>query len=140
MSKYISKIIRQNVKLRAKGYCEYCFSKEEFCPDPFSIEHIIPLAKEGTNQINNLAHSCQGCNNLKYTTTELLDTVTGEFFPIYNPRKDAWNRHFKWSENFLKIIGISPIGRVTVELLKLNRKGVTNLRRAMRALNEHPPK
>jgi|AntRauTorckE5430_2_1112549.scaffolds.fasta_scaffold06823_2 5-methylcytosine-specific restriction endonuclease McrA len=117
MSKYIPKGDKETVKNRAKGYCEYCFSKEEFCPDPFSMEYIIPLAKKGTNSIDNLANSCQGCNNLKYTATEVLDNVTGDFFPVYNPRKHIWSEHFRWSENFLKIIGISAIGRVTVELL-----------------------
>lgn len=140
MAKYISKADRQTVKSRAKGYCEYCFSKEEFCPDSFSMEHIIPLAKNGTNSLDNLANSCQGCNNFKYTTIEVLDNVTGEYFPLYNPRKHNWTEHFKWSENGLKIIGISPIGRITVELLKLNREGVVNLRRALIAIDEHPPK
>jgi len=100
MSKYIPKGDKETVKNRAKGYCEYCFSKEEFCPDSFSMEYIIPLAKKGTNSIDNLANSCQGCNNLKYTATEVLDNVTGDFFPVYNPRKHIWSEHFRWSENF----------------------------------------
>lgn len=139
MSKYISKADKKSVKKRANGYCEYCFSKEEFCPDSFSMEHIIPLAKNGEHSLDNLANSCQGCNNLKYTSTEFLDKVTGEYFSLYNPRKHIWAEHFQWSENYLHLIGISAIGRVTIELLQLNRKGVVNLRRALIALNEHPP-
>ena len=140
MSKYLSKTDRETVKKRAKGYCEYCFSKEEFCPDPYSMEHIIPLAKNGEHSLDNLANSCQGCNNFKYTSTEYLDKVTGEYFPLYNPRKNVWSEHFTWSENYLQIIGISEIGRVTIELLQLNRLGVVNLGRALIALDEHPPK
>lgn len=37
------------------------------------------------------------------------------------------------------IIGISSIGRATVEALKLNRPGLMNLRRVLYTLGEHPP-
>jgi hypothetical protein len=37
------------------------------------------------------------------------------------------------------IIGLTPIGRTTVEALQLNREGVVNLRRVLYAMGEHPP-
>lgn len=70
------KTIRQQVRDRAKCCCEYCWSQENFSPTPFSIEHIIPICKGGTDTLENLAWSCQGCNNHKYTYTQVRDPVT----------------------------------------------------------------
>lgn len=39
----------------------------------------------------------------------------------------------------LRIIGLQPIGRATVERLELNRRGVLNLRFALIQIDKHPP-
>ena len=72
---------REAVTRRARGCCEYCLSQELYSPDPFSVEHIIPLARGGTHDLENLAWSCQGCNSRKYVTVEALDPVTGQTVP-----------------------------------------------------------
>jgi len=41
---------------------------------------------------------------------------------------------------FTEVIGLTPTGRATIETLKLNRKGVINLRWALFAVGKHPPK
>lgn len=64
---------RAFVKQRAGGCCEYCFSQVAFCPDPFSIEHIVPRSKGGSNDLDNLAIACQGCNNSKYSHVCSID-------------------------------------------------------------------
>jgi hypothetical protein len=139
MSRYVSKEKRQIVKERANTCCEYCQCQEEFCPSPFSIEHVTPLAKNGTDDLENLAYSCQGCNNFKYISIEAIDPLSGEMVKLYHPRKDVWNEHFRWSKDHLRLIGISPSARATIDLLKLNRKGVLNFRRATKTLGKHPP-
>lgn len=48
--------------------------------------------------------------------------------------------HFCWDENFTLILGTSPIGRATVDRLKLNRTGVVNLRKVLVERGEHPLK
>jgi 5-methylcytosine-specific restriction endonuclease McrA len=47
---------------RAKGCCEYCKSPADFSTELFSIEHILPISLNGTNEIDNLAFACIGCN------------------------------------------------------------------------------
>jgi hypothetical protein len=47
--------------------------------------------------------------------------------------------HFAWSDDFTLVIGLTPTGRATVEKLQLNRSGLVNLRRVLRAVGEHPP-
>lgn len=126
------------VKRAAHECCEYCGAQEAYSPDNFSIEHIQPMAKGGTNDFANLANACQGCNNRKYTLTEAIDPLTGELVPLYHPRQDRWEDHFAWNVEYTQMIGISPIGRATIAALDLNRHGVVNLRRVLRALGLHP--
>jgi HNH endonuclease len=123
---------------RARRCCEYCLSQLKFSPDPFSIEHIIPLSKSGTYDLDNLAFACQGCNNRKYNLTEAIDPITGKSVRLYHPRQQLWSEHFVWSDDFTELIGISPTGRATVVRLKLNREGVVNLRGLLTEKNLHP--
>ena len=129
---------RAQVKSRAEHCCEYCLSHEPYSPDTFSIEHIIPVVKGGTNRTSNLANACQGCNNRKYTSIEGLDLVTGASVPLYHPRRDKWSEHFAWNEDFSLVIGLTPIGRATTVKLDLNRKGVVNLCKVLAPLGLHP--
>jgi len=126
------------VKQRAQDCCEYCWSQEAYSPDTFSVEHIVPLARGGTNDANNLANACQGCNNRKFVSTEAIDSLTGAMAVLYHPRRDRWAEHFAWDEDYLVMIGLTPTGRATVEKLELNRKGVVNLRRLLQESGLHP--
>ena len=131
--------LKQFVRQRAKGCCEYCLAQERFTPDPFSGEHIIPLVKDGIEDEDNLALSCQRCNNAKYTFTHSIDPATKLSVPLYNPRKDDWYTHFRWDETFTNIIGSTPTGRATVKRLKLNRDSLVNFRGILAPLGLHPP-
>jgi 5-methylcytosine-specific restriction endonuclease McrA len=131
--------IKQQVRLRAKNCCEYCFSQEKFATHSFSVEHIKPLSKGGNNNPDNLALSCQGCNNHKYNKTEGKDPVSGAIISLYDPRQQNWQEHFSWNQDYTLIIGLTPRGRATVEVLRLNREGLVNLRRILYAMGEHPP-
>jgi len=135
----ISPSQRARVVERAKGCCEYCQSQEQYSPDPFSVEHVIPLSKGGTNGLDNLAFACQGCNNRKYTSVEAFDPVSQSAVPLYHPRQHTWAQHFAWSDDGALILGLTPIGRAAVEKLQLNRPGLVNLRRILFEAGEHPP-
>ena len=52
------------------------------------MEHIVPLARGGTHDLENLAWAYQGCNSRKYVTIEALDPVTGQTVLLYHPRRD----------------------------------------------------
>lgn len=130
---------RRIVIERAQGCCEYCLCQVDFATQSFSVEHVIPVHYGGANTLENLALACQGCNSHKYTKREKADPVGGAIVPLYHPRQQKWQEHFQWSDDFTVIIGITAIGRATVEALKMNRPGVVNLRRVLYALGEHPP-
>jgi len=131
---------RQQVIERARGCCEYCRSQAAYyATQPFSVEHIVPRARGGTPSLDDLALACQGCNNHKYDKMEAPDPVSRALVPLYHPRQHPWKNRFAWSDDFTLIVGITPTGRATVDLLLLNREGVVNLRRLLYLHGEHPP-
>jgi hypothetical protein len=130
---------RQLIIQRSGGCCEYCLSQTKFSSDPFSVEHITPRSKGGASNLDNLAVACQGCNNLKYNHTEAIDPITGKSAALYHPRQHRWSDHFTWSSDSAQIIGLTPIGRATIERLQLNREGVVNLRQLLHSVHKHPP-
>lgn len=134
----IPKKIRKQVAKRANHCCEYCKYLKAFCGDPFVIEHINPLSKDGKNTLSNYAYSCFGCNQSKFTATEAIDPITQKTVPLFHPRKNIWNEHFKWSSDLLTAEGITPIGRATIGRLRINRVELVNLRRFLIG-NGHPP-
>jgi hypothetical protein len=131
--------VREAVFAAANGCCEYCLSQAQFSPSSFSVEHIVPRANAGDNDISNLAMSCMGCNGHKHASQDEVDPLTGERAPLFHPRRDKWSDHFRWSDDCAYIIGVSPTGRATVARLHLNRPGVVNLRVSLRRLGLHPP-
>ena len=137
--RYIPEKLKRAVQKRAKERCEYCQSWRWNAIHTFNIDHLIPLDKGGKSELNNLALSCGGCNSAKSNKITATDPLTKEEVPLYNPRRHNWNDHFVWSDDFLDIIGLTPIGRASVELLRLNRVGLRNLRRLAKMAGEHPP-
>jgi len=138
-NKKVTKEVKNIVYKRAKACCEYCFSQSRYSTQSFSIDHIIPISKGGDASLNNLALSCQGCNNHKYNKLLVIDPLTFDEVLLYNPRLNSWKDHFHWSYDYSLILGITKIGRATVEELRLNRKGLINLRKILYKEGEHPP-
>ena len=139
-SERVSAALRRQVRVRAKGYCEYCRCPADFTNAAFHCEHIKPRDAGGETILENLAWSCPWCNAHKYTKTQACDPHTGRPVPLFNPRRQSWSRHFEWSEDFIVIIGRTATGRATVEALHLNRPELLNLRRVLLTVGEHPPK
>ncbi len=135
----ISAKLRRLVRQRAQGYCEYCLCPEACATQSHSVEHILPLSRGGTNDEDNLALSCQGCNGSKYNKTQAFDSLSGRMVPLFHPRKHDWHRHFAWSTDCLRLAGLTPTGRATIEELNLNRDGVIRLRRLLLLNRDHPP-
>jgi 5-methylcytosine-specific restriction endonuclease McrA len=136
---YVTAQERHLIAERAKGRCEYCQSPVDFATQSFSVEHIIPVSRGGEAILDNLALACPGCNSHKYTRIVAPDSVTGAPVPLYNPRSQRWQDHFRWNEDFTRIVGVTPTGRATVGALQMNRPGVVNLRRVLFATGGHPP-
>jgi len=62
----ITKKTRFEVFKRDSFSCQYCYAKPPKVP--LEIDHIIPVSKGGTNQIDNLVTACFDCNRGKSDT------------------------------------------------------------------------
>jgi hypothetical protein len=84
------------------------------------IEHILPLSRGGSSDESNLWLSCPLCNGFKSDRISAADPTTGHEVDLFNPRRQRWNEHFAWSPDGLRVIGLTPAGRATVALLRLD--------------------
>jgi HNH endonuclease len=139
MAEYIPVKIQRLVLKASNGYCEYCWSPSDYTSAIYHFDHILPVVKGGKSLFANLAYSCNACNSYKSDRTHYLDSMTQQVCRLYHPRKDKWADHFQWSEDGLRIDSITPIGRVTVALLQMNRTSTMNLRQILQLVGLHPP-
>ena len=114
----ISQRLRQQVRERAEGKCEYCFLHDESVLLPHEVDHVLAEQHGGQTSLDNLAWSCYYCNHFKGTNISSVDVTTGRIVPLFNPRSQQWKRHFR-------LIGprIEPLtasGRATESLLRFN--------------------
>lgn len=100
---------------------------------------FIPEPRGGSDELDNLAFACLGCNGHKHAKTEASDPVTGKPAPLFHPRRHRWKDHFAWSQDYTLIIGETATGRATVSALQLNREAHINLRSLLYAAGAHPP-
>ncbi len=70
---------------------------------------------------------------------ELTDPLLGSNVPIFNPRRDDWHEHFDWKDSGRLIVGLSALGRATVEGLRLNDEYHIAARDSWIAAGRYPP-
>ena len=114
----MDKALRDLVWQRADGRCEYCQIPQSHDRLLFEIDHIIAEKHRGPTVAGNLCLACFTCNKHKGTNIGGRDPRTRRFLPLFNPRRHKWSRHFRWHGPVL--IGLTPIGRVTVAVLEIN--------------------
>ena len=130
--------LRDQVRQRAGLRCEYCCVHQD--QDPFytfPVDHVIAQQHRGATTLENLALSCFRCNSHKGPNIASIDRVTSEMVPLFHPRRDAWSEHFEW--NGAVLVGLTPIGRATVELLAVNHPDYVLLREALIIEGTFPP-
>ena len=101
------------------------------------VDHIIAKKHGGPSVLGNLALACFPCNNHKGPNIAGLDPRTGRMTALFNPRRHRWPRHFRWRGPML--VGRTPIGRATVNVLEINRPDRLLLRAALIHEGEFPP-
>ena len=131
------------VAARAGYHCEYCAALERISPNRFEVEHIVPRALGGLDELPNLALSCAACNRRKSQATEGLDPA-GEALavtPLFDPRRDDWRVHFEVvpGADGLVILGRTPTGRATVARLAMNDAHAVRARAYWFLLGLFPP-
>jgi hypothetical protein len=67
-----------------------------------------------------------------------LSALEDEVVYIFNPRQERWNTHFVW--NGVEAIGLTAIGRATVQALDSNRSTMLAIRVQEELRGRHPPR
>jgi hypothetical protein len=90
----------------------------------------------GSDDPENLALACQECNLHKGPNLTGIDPETGDIVPLFHPRRDSWTEHFAFRGAV--IIGLTPAGRATVNVLAMNGARQLETRSVLLALGELP--
>jgi hypothetical protein len=117
---------------RAGGICEYCHMPQDFDDLPFQIDHIVAEQHKGKTNASNLALGCFRDNHYKGPNLGGVDPKTGKRVWLFNPRRQKWDRHFRWNGAIL--VGRTAIGRATIEVLSIN--SVDRIRHRMQLIAE----
>lgn len=135
----ISEIVCTRVRQQAGNRCGYCQSPQHLVLGWLEIEHVVPSAQGGTDEESNLWLACRFCNNFKSDAVDAVDPVSGLRIPLFDPRNQVWEDHFRWSDDGTLVVGITPTGRATVVQLQLNYPLAVTVRRNWVAAGWHPP-
>ncbi len=142
----ISPEMEHRVRAAAKHCCGYCLSQQKYMMAKLTIEHIVPRSAfapgdPAMHAETNLWLSCGFCNGHKSDKTYAVDLVTGETKALFNPRTQAWADHFCWSEDGLRVMGLTATGRATVVALHLdNDPDALTVRANWVSVGWHPPR
>lgn len=132
----VSSELRRFVTERASNCCEYCLLNQDEFPYAFHIEHIRAEKHGGQTVLENLCLSCPVCNSYKGSDLGSIDEETDLLTPLFHPRTQNWSRHFQL--NASQIEPLTPEGRVTVFLLRLNSAERLVERELLIRLNRYP--
>ena len=125
---------RDAVRERAAARCEYCRLPDAADEWPFHVDHVIALQQGGSDALDNLWWACSRCNLYKGPNISSVEAKDAAPVPLFNPRRDRWEEHFQLDSG--RIIGRTPVGRVTVRLLAMNASNRIDLRQQLSALGE----
>lgn len=121
---------RELVRQRATGRCEYCrLPDAALWLGDFHVEHIIARQHRGSDSLENLAWACLYCNLHKGPNLTSLDPDTGALTPLFHPRLNRWDEHFR--HDGPRIVGLTAVGRTTVWLLEMNAGILVALRASL---------
>ena len=75
----------------------------------------------------------------KGSQVTVIDPLDGTTVELFNPRAQVWSDHFAWSSDGAQIIGLTPVGRATIEALRLNNELAVEVRRNWVLAGWYPP-
>ena len=121
---YIPVEVERRVRKAAGDRCGYCLSPQSLVMARLEIEHIVPRTSfaaddPAADDETNLWLACPLCNGHKSDKISAADPDTGERVRLFNPRTQRWSAHFRWSEDGIRVVGLTPTGRATVAALHL---------------------
>jgi hypothetical protein len=126
------------VRRRAGYRCEYC----RIVGWELQVDHVVPRSprRRGHGPVGdpdaadpaNLAAACAHCNRFKGDFTTWRDPLSGREVTLFHPRRDRWEEHFAWSNDYLRILPTSDVGGATIARLRMNDAVLVRQRRLLR--------
>ena len=135
----VPEALRNAVRERVQGRCEYCLTSEVLSGIRCQTDHITPRSRGGTTTADNLCLACAACNGHKHARTHALDPSSGIEVPLFDPRRQRWHEHFSWSPDGTEVIGQTPTGRATIAARGLNDALIVAARSLWTGTGLHPP-
>lgn len=95
---WFSKEVKENILRKSDGLCAHCGCRVAV-GDNFTVEHVVPISKGGTNELVNIVALCHACNTtkgdgvwhpyeyLKYLHTEDKDELSDYIDKYFHDRK-----------------------------------------------------
>jgi 5-methylcytosine-specific restriction endonuclease McrA len=139
MSNYLQADLRRRLLDVDDHCCAYCQTAQANSGQPMTIDHIVPTSQGGETDFENLCFACRRCNEFKGAVIRSQDPLTTELVWLYNPRLQSWDEHFAWDASGTHLIGLTPVGRVTILILQMNNEIILNARRRWVNAGWHPP-
>lgn len=130
---------KQYTRDRASDCCEYCRVAQSSSFTRFQVDHIIAVKHGGSDEENNLCLACYKCNIYKGSNIAALDPDTGDATKLFNPRQQKWDEHFTFHADG-KISGLTPEGRTTILVLRINDEIRVKQRKDEIAVGNYPCK
>lgn len=133
----MDEFLTAQVRERARNRCEYCRLADWQHPGVYEVEHVIAKKHGGPTVFGNLAYASLHCNRHKGSDLAGIDRQTSrtKLVRLFNPRRHNWAHHFYWDGPLL--VGRTPIGRVTVQVLDMNDELRVALREELMAEGTH---
>ena len=129
--------LRRLVTDRAYACCEYCLMPQAVAAGMHQIDHLVALKHGGATVSDNLALACIDCNQFKGSDLAAIDPVERVIVPLFNPRLQHWSNHFQLVG--VRIVGLTPVGRATIALLRLNDEARLIDRQMLSDARLYPP-
>ena len=139
MSDYIPADLRRRVRAHFSQCCAYCRSSEALTVVTFEVEHILPLSLGGPTEFENLGLACPTCNRHKSNRVVGINDE-GLESRLFHPQRDRWLDHFDWSISGIVIVGLTDVGTATINLLRMNRPQLIEVRSLWVIVGKHPPR
>ena len=124
----ISHAVRDTIAATDRYQCAYCHTQKKLVGRALEIDHINPESQGGDDDLSNLCQACVTCNRHKAAKTVGIDPDTNEETPLFHPRQQRWSDHFAWSDDNIRVVGLTAVGRATINLLKMNNDDIVRSR------------
>lgn len=133
----ISARLRDEVVLLAGNRSEYRGLWQVGQKAAFHVDQVLPRVAGGPTEVGNFALAFVSCSLRKWPRRSAPDPATHEAVPLFNPRGQVWEDHFRWDGAM--VMPLTPTGRATAEALAMNRPLAVSIRLEEAERGRHPP-